>query len=83
MGSFPLSRPSESPLPGAIRRIKQRVLEAVVNRIETKAEQNQSLDPDDVMARALIECTNELLKLDGYERKARSRRKKAFRALYE
>jgi hypothetical protein len=66
-----------------IRRIKQRVLEAVVNRIETKAEQNQSLDPDDVMARALIECTNELLKLDGYERKARSRRKKAFRALYE
>jgi len=66
-----------------IRRIKQRVLEAVVNRIETKAEQNQSLDPDDVMVRALIECTNELLKLDGYERKARSRRKKAFRALYE
>ena len=66
-----------------IRMIKQHVLEAVVNRIETKAQQNQSLDPDDVVARALIECADELLKLDGYERKARSRRKKAFRALYE
>jgi hypothetical protein len=66
-----------------IRIIKQRVLEAVVKRVEAETKQNQSLDPDDVMARALIECADELLKLDGYERKARSRRKKAFRALYE
>ena len=66
-----------------IRSIKQRVLEVVVNRIETKTQQNQSFDPDDVMARVLIECADELLKLDDYERKARSRRKKAFRALYE
>jgi hypothetical protein len=55
----------------------------VVKRVEAETKQNQSLDPDDVMARALIECADELLKLDGYERKARSRRKKAFRALYE
>ena len=45
--------------------------------------QNQCLGSDEVMARALIECADELLKLDGYERKARSRHKKAFRALYE
>jgi hypothetical protein len=39
------------------------------------------LDPDEVLARALIQSADELLKLDGYERKARSRRKKAFQAL--
>ena len=66
-----------------IRMIKQRVLEAVVKRVEAETKQNQSLGLDEMMARALIECADELLKLDGYERKARSRRKKAFRALYE
>jgi hypothetical protein len=66
-----------------IRRIKQRVLEAMVRRVENETVQNQLLGADEVMARALIECADELLKLDGYERKARSRRNKAFRSLYE
>ena len=43
----------------------------------------KSAEADEVMARALAECADELLKLDGYERKARSRRKKAFRGLWE
>ena len=34
-----------------------------------------------ITAMALIESAGDLLKLDGYERKAWSRRKKAFRAL--
>ena len=66
-----------------IRMIKQRVLEAAVKRVEAEIKQNQPLGSDEVIARALIECADELLKLDGYERKARSRRKTAFRALYE
>jgi hypothetical protein len=65
-----------------IRSIKKRTVDAAMRRIETEGEEDQSLTSDEVMARALLECAAELLKLDGYERKARSRRKKAFRALF-
>ncbi len=41
------------------------------------------LTQDEILAAALLQCTPELRVLDGYERKARSRRKKAFRALWE
>ena len=64
-----------------IQMVKQRVLQAAIRRIETNGDQDHSLDPDEVTARALIECADELLKLDRYERRARSRRRKAFRAL--
>lgn len=64
-----------------IRRVKQCVLQAAVTRIETGGDPVQTLDADAVMARALIECADDLLKLDRYERRARSRRRRAFRAL--
>jgi hypothetical protein len=66
-----------------IRTIKRGVLEAAIRRAQSEFLQDQSLKSDDVLARALAECADELLKLDGYERKARSRRKRAFRALFE
>ena len=66
-----------------IRMIKYHLLEAAAKRLDAETKQDQSLGPDELIARALIECAAEMLKLDGYERKARSRRKKAFRALYE
>ena len=66
-----------------IRNIKRLVLEAEIRRIEGEGEQDQSLGPDAVMSRAIAQVAEELLKLDGYERRARSRRKKAFRALWE
>ncbi len=65
-----------------VRLIKQRILEDAIRRIETESEQDQTLGPDVVMARALTDSAAELLVLDGYERKARSRRKTAFRSLW-
>jgi hypothetical protein len=66
-----------------IRTIKRDTLEAAISRVQTGVVQDQCPDSEGVMARALAECADALLKLDGYERKARSRRKKAFRALWE
>jgi len=66
-----------------IRNIKWKVLDAAIDRIMEKGEQNQSRDPAEVIACALAEAADELLVLDGYERKARSRRKKACRVLWE
>ena len=66
-----------------VRRVIQNVIQATINRIEGEGAQGQSIHPGEVMALALVESADELLKLDGYERKARSRRKKAFRALWQ
>lgn len=66
-----------------IRNTKHRLIEAVAKRLVEETAQDQTLGADELMTRVLVECADELLKLDGYERKARSRRKKAFRAMYE
>jgi hypothetical protein len=66
-----------------IRTTKLRVLEASVRRIEAEAGPDQRLDPDAVLGRALAESAEELRVLDGYDRKAHSRRKTAFRRLWE
>ena len=66
-----------------IRTIKSRVLEACVRRIEAEASSDQRLDPETVLGRAMAESAEELRVLEGYERKARSRRKAAFRRLSE
>ena len=66
-----------------IRNIKRQVLQLAVHRIQATQEAGFPLTPDEVLAQALAECAEQLLKLDGYERKALSRRKKALRALWE
>ena len=65
-----------------IRTIKLRVLQLAAQRVAL-ADSVHGLSPEEIQAQALLEAALELLKLDGYERKARSRRKKAFRALWE
>jgi hypothetical protein len=64
-----------------IRSIRQHIIDAATNRIRDDHEQNQFLSSEEVLALALRVCADDLLKLDGYERKARSRRKKALQAL--
>lgn len=66
-----------------IRNIKGQVLQLAAYRIQAAQDPRLPLATDEVLARALSECAEELLKLDGYERKALSRRKKALRALWE
>jgi hypothetical protein len=66
-----------------IRNIKRQVLQLAAHRIQAAQEARFPVTPDEILARALTECAEELLKLDGYERKALSRRKKALRALWE
>jgi hypothetical protein len=39
------------------------------------------LQPDEIVALALVQAAGQLLTLDGYERKAVSRRKSALRAI--
>ena len=66
-----------------IRNIKRQTLQIAVHRIQVTQEAGFLLTPDEILAQALAECAEQLLKLDGYERKALSRRKKALRALWE
>jgi hypothetical protein len=66
-----------------IRSIKQRTLEAAIFRAKETAPPTTQLSREAVLATALLQCAPELRVLDGYERKARSRSKKAFRALCE
>jgi hypothetical protein len=66
-----------------IRNIKRQVLQLAAYRIQAAQDPRLPLAPDEILAQALAECADELLKLDGYERKALSRRKKALRALWE
>ena len=67
-----------------IRAIKRRLIEAAVQRIQDSGTYyNRPLTDDETVAIAYVESAGELGTLDGYERKARSRRKKAFRVLCE
>ena len=66
-----------------IRAIKRRLIEAAVQRIQDSGAYNRPRTDYDMVAIAYVESADELGTLDGYERKARSRRKKAFRSLYE
>jgi hypothetical protein len=64
-----------------IRTIKHRVLESALAHLEAEVAPEKPLTPGETLARALAASASELARLDGYERKARSRRKRAFRAL--
>lgn len=48
-----------------------------------QGEVDPAASPQEILARALIEAADELVTLNGYERKALSRRKRAVRNLYE
>ena len=58
------------------------VLNSLIRRAISTQEQRQT-EPDELVYHALSSVSAELLKLDGYERKALSRRKNALRALLE
>ncbi len=64
-----------------IRTIQQQALEVAIFRVQETS--TTPLTKDEILTTALLQCAPELRVLDGYERKARSRRKKAFRALWE
>jgi fructose-1,6-bisphosphatase/sedoheptulose 1,7-bisphosphatase-like protein len=64
-----------------IQNIKQAALQTAIGRELKKISNNQEVTSDEAMARALCAVANELKVLDGYERKARSRLKRALRAL--
>jgi hypothetical protein len=65
-----------------IRKLKRNILLVELARASTEDhEDNKVLVSEERLALALVRSADELLKLDGYERKSRSRRKKAFRAL--
>lgn len=66
-----------------IRTIKQRIVQVAVQWLWDTHDRAQPLSSFEAMTLALLACEPQLLVLDGYERKARSRRKKTFRALYE
>lgn len=66
-----------------VRNIKRQTLQLAAQRIQVATGAHSPLSPEDILAQALAECADQLLKLDGYERKALSRRKKALRALWE
>jgi hypothetical protein len=66
-----------------IRTMQTLAVEASIRRINESTDDNQRLTEDERLAQALAQAADELMRLDGYERKARSRRRKAFRALWE
>ena len=66
-----------------VRRAKLQVLQLAEHKIAAAAQADAALSPDEIQATALSESAETLLKLDGYERKALSRRKRALRALWE
>jgi hypothetical protein len=66
-----------------IRTIKQQIIQVAVQQLWDTHDRAQPLSTFETMTLALLACEPQLLVLDGYERKARSRRKKAFRTLYE
>ncbi|MFI4976904.1 MAG: hypothetical protein ACHP84_20410 [Caulobacterales bacterium] len=66
-----------------IRNIKLQIVRFAIERLCNVALAERQFASYEIMTNALIESEPELLRLDGYERKARSRRKKALRALWE
>lgn len=65
-----------------IRRFKAEALDRAVAAIEAlESDDPSSLQPDEIVALALVQAAGQLLTLDGYERKAVSRRKSALRAI--
>ena len=64
-----------------IQTIKHQVLQSTILNLSNTQAGPEPTAPFDVMTAALLSCEPQLRLLDDYERKARSRRKKAFRAL--
>ena len=65
-----------------VRNIRQQVYQLSLQRVLDVPNVTNALSTFEIATVALLDCEPQLLVLDGYERKARSRRKKAFRALY-
>jgi hypothetical protein len=66
-----------------VRSIKQQALEVAIFRVKDTSTPTNRLTREEILATALLQCASELRELDGYERKARSRRNRAFRGLWE
>jgi len=66
-----------------VRAIKLAILARAAADFRAEHAEGASLDDDVVEAEALIRCLDQLAKLDTYQRRAYSVRRKAFRRLFE
>jgi hypothetical protein len=65
-----------------IRRFKAEALDRAISAVESQGSREPTMmQPDEIVALALVQAAGQLLTLDGYERKAVSRRKSALRAI--